>query len=88
MRRALGTVGVDAHQEDAMAEDRHQRFIRIAERRTNRVLEALRILGNCSNRSAYEYDEQELDKIFREIDAQVKDTRALFRAGARRRFSL
>jgi hypothetical protein len=69
-------------------EDKHQRFIRLAEKRTNRVLESLRILGNCANRGVYEYEDGEIDRIFREIDAQVRATKALYKASATRQFRL
>jgi hypothetical protein len=69
-------------------ETRHSRFIRIATKRTNEILEKIRILGNCSNKSAYEYSEEEVGKIFSEIDRHLKLTKAKFLAGKRSKFSL
>ena len=40
-------------------ETRNERFKRIAAKRTNGILEKIRILGNCSNKSSYEYAEEE-----------------------------
>lgn len=54
------------------------RFERLAVYRTNEVLKRLKVLGNCANRSAYEYSEEEVDKIFAEIERNVKDARAKF----------
>ena len=54
------------------------RFKRLATNRTNVVLKRLKVLGNCSNRSIYEYDEQDIDKIFSEIERKVKETKAKF----------
>ena len=65
-----------------------ERFRRIASARTNKVLEALRILGNCANRQNYEYTEKEVDKIFSAIDRAVKETRALFRFPQKNKFKL
>ncbi|MFC1900444.1 hypothetical protein ACFLYN_02510 [Chloroflexota bacterium] len=56
-----------------------ERFHRVATRRTNEVLKKLAILGNCANRSAYEYTEDEVNKIFSEIEREVKTTRMRFR---------
>ena len=53
-------------------ETRHERFKRIASKRTNEVLEKIRVLGNCSNKSSYEYTDEEINKIFSEIDKQLK----------------
>ena len=56
----------------------HQRFRRVAERRTSNVLEAIRVLGNCSNKSAYDYSPEEVDKIFKAIEQQIRVTKARF----------
>jgi len=69
-------------------ESRHERFKRIASKRTNDILEKVRILGNCSNKSSYEYTEEDVNKIFSEIDKQLKLTKAKFLAGKRERFRL
>ena len=71
-----------------MKETRHERFKRVASKRTNEILEKIRILGNCSNKSSYEYTEEEVNKIFNEIDKQLKLTKAKFLAGKRERFKL
>ena len=54
------------------------RFKRLAEARTNEILKKLKILGNCSNRGAYNYTEEDIRKIFSIIDRNVKDTKAKF----------
>lgn len=69
-------------------ESRHERFKRLASKRTNEILEKIRILGNCSNKSSYEYTEEEVNKIFNEIDKQLKLTKAKFLAEKRERFKL
>jgi hypothetical protein len=69
-------------------ESRHERFKRIAAKRTNEILEKIRILGNCSNKSSYEYTEEEVNKIFSEIDKQLKIAKAKFLAGKREKFKL
>ena len=69
-------------------ESRHERFKRIASKRTNDIFEKIRILGNCSNKSSYEYTEEEVNKIFSELDKQLKLTKAKFLAGKRERFRL
>jgi len=71
-----------------MEETRHERFRRVASKRTNEILEKIRILGNCSNKSSYEYTEEEVNKIFSEIDKQLKLTKAKFLTGKRERFRL
>lgn len=57
------------------------RFVRIAERRTARVLNALRLLGQCSNKRSYEYTDDQVNSIFREIRRSLRDTEQRFRQG-------
>lgn len=72
-----------------MEETRHERFQRIAEKRTNRIIDQIRLLGNCSNRSNYEYDEEEVRKIFSAIESELKTQRARFHATSKAgRFTL
>lgn len=54
-----------------------QKFKRLASARTQRVLNDLRLLGNCSGRS-YEYSDDEVARIFSAIDKEVKRARARF----------
>ncbi len=61
-----------------MKTSKRTRFERLAVYRTNEVLKRLKVLGNCGNRSAYEYSEEEVNKIFAEIERYIKDARAKF----------
>lgn len=61
-----------------MDNPKRERFKRLATYRTNEVLKKLKVLGNCSNRSAYEYTEDEINKIFSEIEKMTRSTRAKF----------
>ncbi len=63
-------------------EEKHERFKRLASQRTNNVLKSIKVLGNCSNKSSYAYTADEINKIFSEIDKQLKDTKALFRTSS------
>lgn len=57
---------------------KRERFKKLAVYRTNEVLKKLKVLGNCSNRSAYEYSEEEINKIFSEIERKVKEAKSKF----------
>lgn len=62
-------------------ETRETRFKRIAAKRTNDIIYKLRLLGNCSNRSSYDYDEQQVTKIFLTLEREVKAAKARFTYG-------
>lgn len=61
-----------------MKEDKHLRFRRLAEKRTNNVIKDLRILGNCSNRSNYYYTKEEIEKIFSAISNELRNAKSRF----------
>lgn len=60
-------------------ETKREKFVRLAENRTNRILSTLELLGNCSNTSAYEYTQKDIDKIFKAIQTQLDETKARFK---------
>ena len=68
-------------------ETRQERFRRLAERRTNAVLNQLRLISNLSNKSNYSWDQKDIKKIFRAIEAEVSLTKARF-AGSPEGFTL
>jgi len=68
--------------------NKRERFKRLGAYRTNEVLKKLKVLGNCSNRSAYEYTEEEINKIFSEIDRTVKETKSKFHFTKHKEFKL
>jgi len=69
-------------------ESKSERFKRIASKRTNEVLEKLRILGNLSNKSSYIYTDEEVDKIFSEINKQLRIVRQKFTFQDKTKFKL
>jgi len=54
------------------------RFIGNANRRTNKVLRAITILGHCSNKVLNEYSQSEVKKIFEAIEDHLILTKHLF----------
>ncbi len=60
------------------AETREVRFKRIATKRTNDIIHKLRLLGNCSNRSAYDYTEEQINKIFSAVERATREAKSRF----------
>ena len=58
--------------------EKEERFRRIATKRTNNILEQLRLLGNCSNKCNYEYTNEEVKKIFNAIECELRETKMKF----------
>lgn len=59
-------------------ETKREKFVRLAEARTNRIIDTLQLLGNCSNTSAYEYTQQDVEQIFSAIEAEVREAKKKF----------
>ncbi len=59
-------------------ETKREKFVRLAEARTNKIIDMLQLLGNCSNSSAYDYTQGDVDKIFSAIESEVKEARKKF----------
>ncbi len=72
----------------AVKETKRDAFLRLAGKRTNAVLERIRVLSNCANPYAYEYGEEDVRKIFSAIEKELKVARAKFDQGHRQKFTL
>ena len=75
---------------DKISENRHARFKRLAEARTDKVLDMLDLIGNLSNKSFYEYTDVEIKSIFDAIEKSVKENKDKFnkKKKHKRRFTL
>lgn len=61
-----------------MAESKNERFRRLATTRGDRLIREISLLGNLSNRKNYEYNAEEVDRLFEPIEMEIKAVRALF----------
>lgn len=60
------------------SEGKRERFLRIIERRVNKILDDFDSLGKCANKKNYEYREEEVRQIFITIDKKVKEIKLLY----------
>ncbi len=59
-------------------ESKREKFVRLAEARTNKIIDMLRLLGNCANKSNYDYNDADVQKIFTAIEKELKNARTKF----------
>ena len=59
-------------------ETKKEKFIRIAEARTNKIIDMIKLLGNCSNRNIYDFDKEDVKIIFSTIEEELKLAKAKF----------
>lgn len=56
-------------------ESKREKFIRIAEARTNKVINMIQLLGNCSNPALYDYSQKDVTKIFDAIQLELDEAK-------------
>jgi hypothetical protein len=73
---------------DTSPRAKRDRFLRLATSRTQAVIDRLRILSHCANRSAYDYDDKDIEKIFNTIKEEAEAARLRFIKKEKRQFNL
>ena len=63
-----------------MAVDKKANFVRIAEARTNKIIESIALLGNLSNASYYEYTQDQIETMFGAIQEELDNQKKKFSA--------
>ena len=53
-------------------EANRERFVRVAEARTQKIINMINLLSNCSNKYNYDYTQQDVDKMFSAIETALK----------------
>lgn len=73
-----------------MDNPKRERFLRVAPARTDKILNLIRLLGNCANTSNYSYTNDEISKIFNSIrkELDIQETKFHDSSEKRKRFTL
>lgn len=58
--------------------DKRKKFVELAQKRVNRLLREIRLIGNLGNRSNYSFTDEDVRKIFAAIDTELRATRKRF----------
>jgi hypothetical protein len=59
-------------------ETNRERFVRIAESRTQKIIDMIDLLGNCSNSYNYEYTSKDVEKMYGAIEEALKASKARY----------
>lgn len=59
-------------------ENKRDKFVRIVEARTNKIISMVRLLGNCANKANYDYTETDVQKIFSALEKEIKIAKMKF----------
>jgi len=60
------------------------KFVRLAEARTQKAIDAIQLIGNMSNPTNYSYTDKDVDQIFKALNDALKESRSRFKASASR----
>lgn len=58
--------------------NKRAKFVELANNRVNRTIKDIRLIGNLSNRAAYEYSEEDAKKIIRALQRELDNLRSRF----------
>lgn len=56
--------------------DKRAKFVALAESRTVNAIRAIRVIGKLGNKSAYEYDDADVNKIIKALNKEIEALRA------------
>ena len=62
-------------------ENKKNNFKRIAENRVNKIIDMIRLLGNCANKANYDYTDADVQKIFNALEKEIKFAKTKFALG-------
>lgn len=63
---------------------KREKFISLAEKRVEKTLHNLKLIGNLSNKSAYEYTEADVTEIFKALQKEMDVAKARFNITGRK----
>lgn len=81
-------MGIEAGDAGVRSETKRDAFLRLAEKRTNAVLDKIRVLANCANPYAYEYTDDDVRRMFGAIEHELRAARGKFQDQRKRKFTL
>jgi len=68
-----------------MRQNDRKKFVELANRRVSRALKSIQLIGNLSNRSNYDYSEDDVAKIFKALQDETSACRKKFDLAAKKR---
>ena len=79
MSEAMENVTENTPAEKA-GETKAEKFIRLGEYRINKAIDAIGRIENLSNRSAYDYTEEQVEAMFSVLESKVAEVKTKFTA--------
>lgn len=61
-----------------ISRNKRLKFEELAEKRVNRAIDSIRLIGNLSNKNNYEFEKNDISKIFGALEEELRSARARF----------
>lgn len=61
--------------------NKRSKFVELANNRVTRAIKDIRLIGNLSNRSAYDYSDEDVKRIVRALQREIDGIRQRFNSG-------
>lgn len=61
------------------SQEKREKFIRLAEARVSKAMQSIRVVGNLSNRTNYDFTDDDIKKISRALNAEIDAMQARFK---------
>lgn len=61
-----------------MTEERREKFVNLAEKRTTNAIKHIRLIGNLSNKGNYSFEDKDVAKIVHTLTSEVKAMKERF----------
>lgn len=68
-----------------MNKEKRQKFYRVSESRTNKLVHDIRLLSKCSKTTCYEYTKSQVERIFKILQEELDKAKQLFENKGRER---
>lgn len=59
-------------------ETKAERFVRVAEQRTQRAVDAIHSLSNCASRVCYDYTPEQVEQIIAALETEISRLQSAF----------
>jgi len=59
--------------------DKKKEFIKLANKRVNKSIKLIQLVGNLSNRAHYDYDDKQSSKIVNALESEIKSIKDRFK---------
>jgi len=69
---------------NSLKEIKSYKFRQLSEKRTNQIIDKIRILSNLGNKSNYEYDQKDVKRIFQAIERALKEAKKKFESNSKK----